>query len=314
MKKNIMGFSFLSIWHAGFCIVSSILAGLILGVQDARAAWYEEHPGSDVEVHFVHLTGHGGDNDVNRRNLLVEHQACVDRKKAFGLAASPLSAGGFPPVIFSENTEIYYASNRVLTVDQGTAYFIDKATCELTARPRRLLKLVSAIGRCDMDLGKKSAVGACDEKAQEQAPNSTMAKIVPGKIPAVDLDKVPPQMRAQIAAQVERLKQLPQGSGGLHGTAPAPSGGYKTIMGYRCETYRAEALRSELCIAHPRSPFPIPAAPLNGGIPGLLLDADTPALTLHVQDVKMNMRVSKSLFAIPGEVKVTRVPTPRAGP
>ena len=308
-----MGFTPFPMGHTGFCIAFGIVAGMALGAQDARAAWHDEHPGSDTEVHFVHLTGHGGDNDENRRNLLIEYQACVDRKRASGLAASPLPAGGIPPVVFVADNEIYYSPNRVLLVTQNTRYFIDQAACELRAHSKKILEFGSVIGYCKIDMGTRKAIGACDEKAHEQAPNSTMAKIAPGKVPVVDLDKIPPQMRAQVAAQVERLKQLPQGSAGLPVTELVTTGGYKTIAGYRCESYRAEALRSEKCIAHPRSSFPIPAAPLNGGIPGLLLGVDSPALTLRAHDVKMSMTVSKSLFAIPSGIQVTNVRVPGAG-
>ena len=291
-----------------------IVVGLAPVAQDTHAAWHDEHPGLDLSVHYVHLTGHDGDNVVNRRNLLADHQACVDQHTAFGQPASPLPPSGIPPVIVAEDIEIYYASNRVLTVSQSTIYFIDQADCALKAKSKRMLKWNSVIGRCDIDLSTKKAIGACDEKAQEQAPNSTMAKIAPAKLPAVDLNKLSPQVRAQVAAQLDRLNRLPQGPAGLYGAALLPTGGYKTIVHYQCTSYRADALRAELCIAHPQSSFPIPAAPLNAGIPGLLLDADTPALTLHAQEVRMDMAVSKAIFAIPPGVQVTNVRVPRAMP
>ena len=80
-----------------------IVVGLAPVAQDTHAAWHDEHPGLDLSVHYVHLTGHDGDNVVNRRNLLADHQACVDQHTAFGQPASPLPPSGIPPVIVAED-------------------------------------------------------------------------------------------------------------------------------------------------------------------------------------------------------------------
>ncbi len=311
MKKGIMGFSPCSIEHAGFRIEAWILVVLALVAQDTHAAWHDDHPGDDLAVHYVHLTGYDGNNDVNRRNLLIEYHACVGRHAAFGQPSNPLPASGIPPVIVTEDIELYYSPNRVLRVSQSKIYFIDQAACDLTSKSKRMLELNSVIGRCNIDLNTRKAIGACDEKAQEQAPNSTLAKIAPAKMPPIDLDKLSPQVRAQVAAQLQRLNKLPQGPAGLYGAALLPTGRYKTIANYKCTSYRADAWPAELCIAHPKSNFPIPASPMNGGIPGLLLDVDTPAMTLHAQEVRMDMAVSKAIFAIPSGVKVTNVRVPR---
>ena len=314
MRKGILEFSPCSIEHAGFRIAAWILVVLALVAQDTHAAWHDDHPGDDLVVHYVYLTGYDGNNDVNRRNLLIEYQACIDRHAAFGQASNPLPPGGIPSVVVTEDIELYYSSNRVLRVSQSKIYFIDQAACDLTAKSKRMLELNSVIGRCNIDLNTKKAIGACDEKAQEQAPNSTLAKIAPAKMPPIDLDKLPPKVRAQVAAQLDRLNRLPQGPAGLYGAALLPTGGYKTIAKYKCASYRADALHTELCIAHPKSDFPIPASLMNGGIPGLLLDVDTPAMTLHAQEVKMDMAVSKSIFAIPAGIKVTNIRVPRERP
>jgi hypothetical protein len=77
----------------------------------------------------------------------------------------------------------------------------------------------------------------------------------------------------------------------------------RAFAGYRCESYRADALKSERYIAHPWSPFPILAVPFNAGIPGLLLDMENTVWTLHAQEVRMNLPISNDLFAIPGGLK-----------
>lgn len=310
--RNVMKFSIFSYGYARFRIALGILAGLALGMQDVPAAWHDEHPGADLAVHYVHLTGYGGNNDVNRRNLLIEHQACVTQHRIFGRAANPLPPSGIPPVITGHDIEIYYASNRVLVVSQGKAYFIDRAACDLRFESKRTLQLDSVIGHCDIDLSIKKAIGACDEKAHEQAPNYTLATIAPARMLAVDLNRVPPQARAQVAAQLERLNRL-QGPDRLPGSSLVQTGGFKTIAGYRCTVYRVDALSNELCVAHPESSFLIPASPMNGAVPGLLLEEKSPVMTLHAEEVRMYMAASKSVFAIPSGVTVTNVRVPSRG-
>lgn len=306
--RSIMKFSIFSFVRARFGIAVGILAGLASGMQDVHAAWHDEHPGSDLAVHYVHLAGHGGDNEVNRRNLLIAHQACVSQHRIFGRAANPLPPSGIPPVIQSHDIEIYYASNRVLVVSQGKAYFIDEAACDLKVfAPKRKLQWASAIGHCDIDLNTEKAIGVCDERAQDQAPNYTLA---PASVPAIDLSRVPPQARAQVAAQLEHLTRYPGGPARAHGTGLVSTGRYKTVANYRCTIYRG-TLSEEFCIAHPESRFPIPTSPMNGGVPGLLLDTESPVMTLHAQEVRLDMAVSKSIFAIPSGVSVTNIRVPR---
>ena len=294
--------------HVKLCMVAMMLIGLTVIVKNTQAAWYEDHQGKDLIVHYVHLTGHGGDNDVNRRNLLIDYQACVDRHAAFGQAYNPLPASGVPSVVVSEDIELYYSSNRVLRVSRSNIYFIDQTACDLASKLKHMLELNSVIGSCKVDLNARKAIGACDEKAQEQAPDSTQAKIAPAKMPPVDLSKLPPSARVQVAAQLDRINKLPHGPGGGGALLPA---GSKAIENYACTIYRASALKTEVCIAHPKSSFPIPASLMNGGIPGLLLEVNSPALTLQAQEVKMEVPVAKSIFAIPSGIKVTNVRVPR---
>lgn len=291
---------------------ASIMAVILLmASRHAEPAWHDVHPGSDVAVHYVRLTGYGGDNDVNRKNLIDTYRACADLQAGLGKPVKALPPEGAPAVVSTQEIEIYYAANRTLTVKQGALYDIDRGTCALVAIPHRMLELRSAAGRCDIDLIKKEARGQCDASAHERAAALSSASAPDAKVPAIDLGKVPPRMRAQVEAQLERLKQLP----GREQTAPAAESPAilqrKTLVNTPCEVHRHEALRSTLCIARLASsperllnPYPIPAAPLNGGIPGLLMEAKTPALTLQAQQVQLNLSVSKTLFEIPADVKV----------
>jgi len=308
MTKRHMGCSCFFMGHVKFCIAAMMLIGLTVIAKNTQAAWYEDHQGKDLIVHYVHLTGYGGDNDVNRQNLLLDYQGCVDVHKAFGNLYNPLPSSGIPPIVEAFDMEIYYSSNRVLIVSHSTANLIDFDACALVSHSKRKLELNSVIGSCKIDLNTQKAIGACDEKAQERAPDSTLAKIAPAKIPPIDLNKLPPHMRAKVAAQIDQFNKLPGGPAGRGALLPA---GHKTIKNYPCTIYRANALKTEVCIAHPKSSFPIPASLMNGGIPGLLLEVHSPALTLQAQEVKMEMPVAKSIFAIPSGIKVTIVRVPR---
>lgn len=294
------------------CRIAPVMAAFLLTAShNAEPAWHDSHPGSGVAVHYVRLTGYGGDNEVNRKNLIETHKACADTQAAFGKLAKALPPEGVPAVISTQEIEIYYASNRTLTIKQGTLYDIDRGNCALIAIPHRILELRSAAGRCDIDLIKKEARGQCDAAAHERAAASSMTYAPSGKAPAVDLSKVPPQMRAQVEAQLERLKQMPRAQQDAPTAGIAATGQRKTLANTPCEVHRHEALQSMLCIAtpapspeRPLNPYPIPAAPLNGGIPGLLMAAKTPALTLQAQQVLLNLSVPRDLFAIPADVKI----------
>lgn len=310
MTKHFLGFAFFYLGSSRFCIAVMMLVGLVVIGKASQAAWYEDHKGKDWVVHYVHLTGHDGDNDVNRRNLLIDYQACVDTHVAFGQAYNPLSVSSIPADIVSEDIELYYSSNRVLRLSQSTITFINQAACDLDTKSKRILELNSVIGSCKVDLSARKAIGACDEKAQERAPDSTLTKTAPAKMAPINLNKLPPNIRAQVAAQLARLNKLPQGPAGLNGAALVPTGS-KTVANLPCTIYGAKALSTDICIAHPKSDFLIPASLMNGGIPGLLLEVNSPALTLHAVEVKKDVSVAKSFFAIPSGIKVTNVRVPR---
>jgi hypothetical protein len=267
-------------WQPYLRLVGAVLYALIM--PNAYCAWHEQQPGSDVPVHYVRLKGHSGDNEQNRKLLLIEHQACVARKAAFGQPYQPLDPRAVPPVISSRDVEIYYAANRTLTVTQGVAYQIDFDTCALKQVTGRTLKLLSSIGGCDIDFSKKQAKGACDTNAHAQSPS---------------------------ISHLTRPRPPPDTS-----QAPLPLE-TKTIGNTPCQVHRHAALNTEVCLANPTpaqghalKPYPIPAAPFNGGNPGVLIDHQSPALTLKLQDIHWNMSVSEKLFTIPADFKVISIP------
>ncbi|RZI43942.1 hypothetical protein EGT07_00460 [Herbaspirillum sp. HC18] len=285
---------------------------LLLFAHEAQCGWHDKFLGADVPVHYVHLTGYGGNNDTNRKNITETHKACFSLHMSLGKPAIPLPPEGVPPIISTQDVELYYASNRTLTFKQGTLYDIDGETCALRASPHKVLELRSSAGRCDIDLIRKEAVGQCDAIAHRRAPASVSPGRDGARVPIVDFSKVPPEMRAKVEEQLAKLKRE---SGAETGMQPAGTGLRKTVAGIACEVHRHEPLQSTLCIAkpvplpdRPLNPYPIPAASLNGGVPGLLVEAETPTLILHAKEVRLNIAVSEDLFAIAPDVKVRPVP------
>jgi hypothetical protein len=256
--------------------VSKLLRTAVLAagcLADASlAAWHDQEPGNGVPVHYVRLAGHGGDNAANRTHLATTYRACAETQAAFSRPYEPAAAS--PPIVQSHAAEIYYAANRTLTLKEGVLHYIDPTTCALAQRPHRILELRSRAGRCEVDLLKKEAWGECDAEAHARA------AAVPG-MPAV--------------------------------TGAAT----RTILGTPCQVHGVPELKTHVCVSHPvptrgrpRAPYPIPPAPLNGGRPGVVLDIDTPALTLQAQEVRWNLSVSPKLFELPAGI---RMRAPRAG-
>lgn len=251
------------------CLVPVLTIGVaLLGVQGAAAAWHETFLGDGVAVHYVRLTGHGGDNEANRRNVLAMHQGCVDVNTAMGNPSKPLPAGGVPPVVSTKEIEIYYAANRTVTIKQGTLYDIDLTDCALVGTVHHIVEFAWYGGSCDADLIRKQARGFCDAAALAASAVAPLRPVSPN-----------------LGSEETRV-----------------------VAGTPCQVHRFDP-RYERCIAHPgplqaSNPNPIPAAPFNGGVRGLLLEANTPALTLRAQEVRMNLSVSNELFLLPPGMKI----------
>ena len=273
--------------------------------QHSQAALYDEHSGSDLPVHYVYLTGYrtnAAGNEAARRVLLDVHEKCVASNQRRGLPYTRLPPEGVPAIVEPRDIEIYYSSNRSLTVTKSKFHHIDSNTCALQEFPHHQMELLSAIGRCTIDLIKQSARGVCDDQAHARAPNTTMSELLPDTIPAAELNKVPPHLRAEAVSRFELAK----------GISHVLTGEVKTIAGYRCAVHRTAD--TDKCVSNPPSPFPIPVSYLNRAIPGLLLETKSPLLTLEAQEVKMNIGVSQSIFMLPKGLKVKSVTSPGVHP
>ena len=278
----------------------------MLVAQQAPAALYSEHLGSDVQIHFVHLTGYGDSevgNEAAYQLLVKTHQGCITFHQHNGLPYTNLPTLGIPKIVKPEDLEIYYSSNRTLTVMRRANHVIDPVTCGLKVHHVHRMELRSKIGRCTIDMLRKSAVGVCDDQAHARAANSTLSGIPPDTLSVEELNKAPAKLRADIIA---KFKQTKNTSMVLVGT--------KKILGYLCEIRRTEALSTESCVSNPPSSFLIPASFYNGGIPGLLLELNNLGHTLLAQEVKTALGVSKSIFEIPKGFELRSHATPGARP
>lgn len=267
-----------------------ILLAMLVAPQ-TPAVLYNEHPGSDVQVHYVHLTGYGDTeigNEAAYQRLTKTHQSCITFNQQKGLPYINLPPSGIPKIVKPEDLEIYYSSNRSLTVMRHTDHNIDPVSCELKVSYVHKMELVSAIGRCTIDLLRKTAVGVCDDQMHARAPDSSRSKIPPDTLSAMDLKKLTPQLRAEVIARYEQVKKTSM-----------VLAGEKKILGYVCEIRRTESLKTESCVSHPPGSFLIPASFYNGGIPGLLLELNNPGHSLLAQEVKTSLGVAKSIFEIP---------------
>ena len=293
-------------------IRSTLMVATLLATQAALAAWHDQQPGSGVAAHYVRLSGFGGDNVVNNRNLLVTYRACTETQTALGRPFESLPAQGMPAIVSTHEIEIYYSTNRTLTIKQGTLFSIDGKTCALVITPHRFLELRSGAGRCDIDLLKNKAVGNCDASAHAQATGWSGVKQPSASMSAMDLDKVPAQTRVQVRTQLDELRRRSAPTtpdAGSHSTET------KEVANTGCQVYRNLTVATELCVANPTptalnplAPYPIPAAPLNAGIPGILIAAKTPALTLVAQEVRWNLSVSPDLFNLPTDARNRATP------
>lgn len=283
-------------WRKWSCRMALALA--FTAAPYADAAWHEQHSGSGVLVHYVRLTGHAGNNTAERKILMDGQAACVGRAEWMGGSARLISPDELPKIAKPIDDELYYSENRVLWIKQGKTYDFDYKTCELVTVPHHILELRSSVGKCETDLIKKEARGQCDERAHAQAPAARFAAGYHANEPNLGLDKVPPQFRTQSVATVEQLKPS------IAALALRATGATRTIAGHRCQVYRAKAFDEERCVAKPASPFAIPAAGLNGGIAGLVLEVRGHIINVAAQEVILNLSASQDIFSVPKGTKI----------
>ena len=85
----------------------TLIVVTLFATQAALADWHDQQPGSGVAAHYVRLSGFGGDNEVNSRNLLVTYKACAETQAAFGRPFESLPAQGLPAIVSTHDIEIY---------------------------------------------------------------------------------------------------------------------------------------------------------------------------------------------------------------
>lgn len=268
---------------------SAILAGT--SSPDLRAATGEDQA---LTVHIVHLTGHWGDKDLDRAQLITEHEGCVEVHTRLGApTVAMLPRDAFPATPNPAEHEIYYSANRTLTVHRGIKHYIAD-DCSLGEQHFHHRRLDSSIGTCDMDMVRGTATGQCDA-AKHAVARPRVA--TPERPPFPDFERVPPHLRESVRAQIENM---PQRLAAMGLKVEADAGGPRQIAGYDCTLYRMPALPLEKCIATPEgSPFPIPVAPLHHDHHGLLLELRSPQGHSRADSVQFSVRVPQSVFAIP---------------
>lgn len=265
------------------------MLGIALAATHAFAAWHDEHAGQDVRAHHVRLTGHGGNNAQLRQIMLEEYTECARINPRLGLPVKPLPAAGIPAVISSHEIEIYYAPGRTIAVSTGTLHTLNRNDCGIEEHKHAMLKFLGPeIDTCEVDMMRKKAKGICGAGATSSRSQAILSQLSPEK-------------RADALKQLERLKQS-RFSGPAAGQIPG-TGIYRVISGMRCEVYRNEAIGMELCIARPDSTFPIPASIYNAAVPGLLLSAQSEAMTVTAGEIHLDIGLSESAFAIPDDIQ-----------
>jgi hypothetical protein len=277
-----------------------LIASSLFVTQTACAAWHDRYAGKGVQVHHVQLTGYVGDNSTALRNLSAMHEACLQHNKTIGRASQALPANGLPAWVTALEIDIYYAANRTLEIKKSLHHFVDPASCALEAKESTNLTLFSSAGKCDVDVAKKTALGQCD--SQQHAKSSALkihenAMSAAEALAKLDLNKLPPNQRANIEASLRNLNH----------TAPASSSLVnRVVAGYQCRSFEDAALNVQRCLAQPNpqvianlNPYPIPPATLNGNKPGVLLEIKSLAVNVTAKVVAFNLAVSADLFVMP---------------
>lgn len=263
------------------------MLGIALTATHAFAAWHDEHAGQDVRAHHVRLTGHGGNNPRLRQIMLEEYVECAKMNPGLGLPVKPLSAG-IPAVISSHEIDIYYAPGRTIAVSTGTLHTLNRNDCGIEEQKHAMLKFLGPdIQTCEIDLIRRKAKNPCGTAT--------------GTLSKIDLSKSPPHVQAQAAQILDRVRQS-RFSGPAAGQIPG-TGTYRVISGLRCEVYRQPAIGMEICIARPDGTFPIPPSAYNAAVPGLLLSAQSEAMTVTAGEIHLDIGLSESAFAIPGDIQ-----------
>ncbi len=282
---------------------------LVWAASAVHAASHDDFLGDGVRFHYAALTGHVGDNDINRKNLQDLYDACLKQGQ---LAGSATKGNELIPAIVSKvSIELYYTENRILEIHDTLHHSINVLDCGVQLFPKKTWTLRSSAGICRADLTKKIAEGMCDIQSHQRA-SGAGARVASDALPAIDLSKIPPHLRHQVEAAM-------QANAGLLAPGSATFGFANTLQtirvaGVSCQIYQHLSLKQERCMAtleptasHPFNPKTVATWGLNGGLKGILLQLKSPALTLQAQNVAFNLAVTPKFFELPAGVKVTGI-------
>lgn len=266
---------------------------------------------SQIEVHYVRLTGVGGENDRMRSALQDHQRACIDLKRSLGQPA-PVLGEGVPQDVTPVAVQIYDAANRTMEVIDTLHHRLSPMTCDVQVTKNRTLVFLSAAGRCEVDTANSVARGMCDMAAHERAPRPDQAT---RRAPDMEWGKVPAEVRRQLQMQSDATKPTVLGvPGGLKKT-----GEHRVVAGETCEVFQAVAPPLSYCMARPQrdsagrfpQPAQLPGSGLGGGISGVLLEARNDILPLLAQELRWAQRVNADMFALPPGVVVQMSPSAR---
>ena len=271
-----------------------------------HAAPHDDFLGDGVRFHYVALSGHGGDNEVNRKNLQATYDACLKQGQLTGRVTK--SNQSIPIVASKISAEIYYTENRTLEILETLNHSVNVLDCGVEPFQKKIWTLRSAAGICRADLMKKIAEGMCDFQSHHRA-GGTGSRTASAASPAIDLSKIPPHARQQIEAAMKA-------NAGVLAAGSASAGFVNTMQtiitaGLPCQIYLNSSLKHEQCMAafeptaSPQfNPKTVATWGLNGGLKGILLQLKSPALTLQAQNVAFNLAVTPKFFELPAGVKV----------
>jgi hypothetical protein len=279
-------------WH--LCGALAVYAIIVTpSAEAAETAWFEQHRGNDLKVHYVHLKGHYFDSKVEHDDLHENYAFCVRLHKSRGEPFVPLPPEGIPEIPSPQELEIYYGENRSLIIVKGKVHSIDLSSCALKVYSHHYLHLPTGSADCKINLLTKVAENICDEHMLDREQNVTGNDVNPSFKPMGDINKVPPAHRAAILDWAKRNAARPPTK-----STAQPTGEQRHIAGYRCDVYGKPDL-IERCIAKPNSDFEFPVTWGNGNILGLMLQVRDQGKKLDAQEVILNMGVSRTLFDIP---------------
>ena len=295
---------------AASCLFNAALA---VSANTVLAASHDQFIGDGIKSHYVALTGHSGDNEINRKNLQAAYEACLRLSQTSGKSAKINES--LPDIVTKINVEIYYAINRTLEIQNSEAHSVSTTGCAIEGLPAKTWTLRSSAGICRIDLLKKSATGMCDTKAHENARNVGLTA-ANKTMPSVDLSKVPPQVRQQVEAAIKAHSSSAGGNSAWAGYTETMQS--MTIAGKTCLGFRNSAMNQEQCmakldanIAAKPNPQTVFTMGLNGGLEGILLQLKSPALTLSAQKVDLNLSLVPGFFGLPAGIQLNKQGSPK---